>query len=250
MVTVTTASAQGLYAADARVIVGQLSAVEMLEFVQKWRVRCVLDASHPFAAVVSRSAIALAKDCEIAYLRYERAAASASNQLTAQALATQDLSAQDLTAQDDEIDVAYVDSLDDLIETDILQHQRVLFTVGYRHLAKLAPLRKTSVLFARVLPSVDAITEALSAGFSSKEIVALRPPVSLVVEAALWQQWDITCVVAKASGAAGGESVKRAIATQLGVKLVLIKRPQLTYPNQTNSVQRAVAFCSKTLRLY
>jgi len=255
VVTVATESARGLYAETARVAVGALAVSEMTEFVRAWDVRCVLDASHPFADVVSRqaillcqgSAIALIKDQykdqaedstqenELAYLRYERSAVSAPSPAVAQ------------NPGDSAI---CVDSLYELIKTDILQHQRVLFTVGYRYLAKFAPLRQTSALFARVLPSVEAISGAIAAGFSSKEIIALRPPVSSAVEAALWQQWNITCVVAKASGAAGGEKVKRAIAAELGVQLVLITRPQMTYPNQTNSVPAAVEFCLKSLSLY
>lgn len=239
VVTVTTASARELYADTARVFVGPLSASAMVAFVAQWRVRCILDASHPFAHVVSRQAIALVQNSgqepELAYLRYERPTVSAPDCSASQNL---------------EDNAIYVDSLDDLIKTDILKHQRVLFTVGYRYLARFAPLRQTSVLFARVLPSVEAMTGAIAAGFLSQDIVALRPPVSPAVEAALWQQWKITCVVAKASGVAGGEATKRAIAADLGVTLILIKRPPLIYPNQTNSMRDAVEFCSKTLRLY
>ena len=250
VVTVTTASARDLYPKAARVFVGALSASDMLVFVQKWQVRCILDASHPFADAVSRQAIALTQNqnadqdsCPAyirpAYIRYERSEVSASG-----------LRASHSASQNLEDNVIYVDSLDDLIEFDILRHQRVLFTVGYRYLAGVAPLRQTSVLFARVLPSVEAISGAIAAGFSAKEIVAMRPPISAELESALWQQWKITCVVAKASGVAGGERTKRAIAAQLGVTLVLVKRPQLTYPNQTDSVIAAVDFCSKTLSLY
>ena len=271
VVTVTTEAARALYTQTMRVVVGALSALEMKAFVEKWRVRCILDASHPFANVVSQQSIALAKsrfdesrltNSELAkgepdksgpeksmtssspahlqthqlyYLRYERQSISGIERAK---------------VENSENRVTYVDSLEDLIETDILRRQRVLFTVGYRHLAQFAPLRQSSVLFVRVLPSVEAIKGAIAAGFSSKEIIALRPPVSAAVEMALWQQWQITCVVAKASGAAGGEEAKRAIAARLGVWLVLIKRPQLIYPNQTNSISSAVEFCCKRLSLY
>lgn len=276
VVTVTTEAARALYAQTIytqtmRVVVGALSALEMKAFVEKWGVRCILDASHPFANMVSQQAIALAKSGfdesglakreltksepdksepeksvtssrpanlqthQLYYLRYERQSI---------------LEIERPKVENSENSVTYVDSLEDLIETDILRCQRVLFTVGYRHLAQFAPLRQSSALFARVLPSVDAIKGAIAAGFSSKEIIALRPPVSADVEMALWQQWQITCVVAKASGAAGGEKTKRAIAARLGVWLVLIKRPQLIYPHQTNSVSSAVEFCCKRLSLY
>ena len=130
----------------------------------------------------------------------------------------------------------------------------MLFTLGCRQLSRLAPrlthLRQTSQLFVRVLPSIEALSAAQAAGFSTQEIMAIRPPVSLALERALWQQWQISVVVAKASGLAGGEAVKRAIALELGIRLILIERPPILYPQQTNLISGAIEFCVKTLRLY
>ena len=77
--------------------------------------------------------------------------------------------------------------------------------------------------------------------------MALRPPVSPELEAALWQQWQISYVVAKASGHPSGETVKHQIAKQLGVTLVLIQRPDINYPTQTDSIPIAIEFCTDVL---
>ncbi len=247
VVTVTTAAARRLYLDTAEVWVGQLLAQSIDAFVQRWKVRCILDASHPFASEISRLAIATAERSHInqtngeqeaiAYLRYER------REICPQSF---DKTAADKTA-------TAVRSIEEILESDILQHQRVLFTLGYRQLLQFAPslahLRRKSQLFARVLPSAEAIAAVSAAGFSAQEIVAIRPPVSRALERALWQQWEISTVVAKASGVAGGEAVKRAIAAELGVRLILIERPALIYPKQTNLISEATEFCSETLRL-
>ncbi|MEL6602958.1 MAG: cobalt-precorrin-6A reductase [Cyanobacteria bacterium J06614_10] len=260
VVTVTTHAAKALYPAAATVCVGQLSQQAMEAFVQQWQIRGIVDASHPFACEISRQAIALAKpsalssatssapssvlsgSSTIAYRRYERPT------IVPELPFSQNTST-DSTSTDNDT-VIYVKSIEKLLNSDILHHQRVFLSLGYRHLARFAPLRQTAQLFARVLPSVDAISGAIAAGFSSSEIVAIRPPVSPDLEAALWQQWHITQVVAKASGAAGGEATKRQVAKQLGIRLVLIERPQLMYPAQIHTVSDAVAFCRKTLSLY
>jgi precorrin-6A/cobalt-precorrin-6A reductase len=50
-------------------------------------------------------------------------------------------------------------------------------------------------------------------------------------------------VVTKASGTAGGEDIKHQIAAELGVKLIVIDRPSIAYPQQTSDLQTALAFC-------
>ena len=228
VITVTTESAKRLYADMAQIRVGQLSSQSLPGFVDQWQVSCILDASHPFASEISRLAIALAQTQSIPYLRYERETV-------------------DCTHQAADPSVILVDSVESLISSDILRYQRVLFTVGYRYLSQFSHLRPDARLFARILPSVEAIAGATAAGFAPADIIALRPPVSAALEAALWQHWKITRVVAKASGVPSGEATKRKLADQLGVRLILIQRPQLVYPNQTNSVIEATDFCSKII---
>ena len=63
----------------------------------------------------------------------------------------------------------------------------------------------------------------------------------------MWQQWQISLVVTKASGKAGGEDIKREVARELDIPLVVITRPQIIYPQQTDCLDEAIAFCQKYL---
>ena len=241
VVTVTTPAARNLYPADARVEVGKLSPQLAQAFIHQNRVSCIADASHPFASEISHCAIALAQKHHIPYLRYERPAIAPSPSSSAT--------------------VTQVDSTESLVNSPLLKHQRVLFTIGYRYLSRFSHLRETSKLYARILPSEQAIVGSLAAGFSPEELIALRPPISLALEIALWQQWDISCVVAKASGQllpsanknthhkaiASGEQIKRQAAAQLGIQLVLIHRPSVVYPQKTEDIEDMFQFCIKTL---
>lgn len=228
VVTVTTPAAKGLYLPTASVSVGKLTPETIQKFALQQNIRCVVDASHPFACEISRQAMTLCERQGLAYLRYERSAVE---------------SAADKSVID-------VDSLEALLASDLLHRQRVLFTLGYRHLSQFAPFRQTSELFARVLPSVEAIAGALAAGFAPQNIIALRPPIAPALEKALWQQWQISRVVAKASGEPGGEAIKRQVAAELGVGLILIRRPAIAYLAQTTSADAVVGFCTESLKLY
>ncbi|MEM6449766.1 MAG: cobalt-precorrin-6A reductase [Cyanobacteria bacterium P01_D01_bin.105] len=231
VVTVTTAVASTLYPAETSVFVGKLTQAQMGDFVLTHTVSCVLDASHPFAQVVSTGAIALAAQSgHIAYLRYERAP----------------ISSEQGEPDNGEL-VSSHPSLETLLNPSQLRGQTILLTLGCHILLNYAPqlaqLRKTSKLFVRVLPSQAALSAALSTGFSAKNILALRPPISYSLEKALWQQWQISTVIAKASGQAGGEAIKRQVAAELGVHLRLLQRPPIKYPHQTHCLAEAIRFC-------
>lgn len=240
IVTVTTAAAARLYPASARIWVGKLLPATLPTFIAQQQIRCVLDASHPFASEISRLAIAQ----NLPYLRYERPSISAESFPNPPNSPTSQRSPSLIT---------YTDSIDTLTSSplinSLLRNQRVLFTLGYRHLIRFSHLRPSAKLFARILPSSEAIASAEAAGFDASELMALRPPVSLALEKALWQQWNISIVVAKASGTPGGEAVKRQAARSLGVKLILIRRPPMVYPQCTSTVSVALKFCAESLRL-
>ncbi|MDJ0704721.1 MAG: precorrin-6A/cobalt-precorrin-6A reductase [Leptolyngbyaceae cyanobacterium MO_188.B28] len=135
-----------------------------------------------------------------------------------------------------------LDSFDALLAGDYLAGERVLLTVGYRTLGQFQPWQNRAALFARILPSMAALEAALAAGFTPDRLIALRPPISADMEEALWRQWNISLVVTKASGQAGGEDIKRKLAAKLGIQLAIISRPHLLYPQQTSDLAVALAF--------
>ena len=224
VVTVTTAAARRAYpeGPDLTVRVGGLDPEAMEEFVQVHRVGAVLDVSHPFAVEISRGAIAAAARLNLPYWRYERPAVDPSP----------------APGQ-----IRTVDDLSAVLTPEMLSGQRVLLTLGYRWLHHFAPWQSQATLFARILPSPVALEAALAAGFTPERLIALRPPISAELERALWQQWRITRVVTKASGAPGGELTKRALAEQLAVSLIILNRPRLDYPALCPSPEAALAAC-------
>jgi len=242
-ISVTTEAARGLYppAPVLRVWVGRLDAGQIRQFLQEQGIVAILDASHPYAVEISKLAVAAARECDIPYLRYERPPVSSdwpSQIPKSPNPGTHYPPSQILTE---------VDSFETLLVGECLAGERVLLVVGYRPLPLFRAWQERCTLFARILPSLPALQAALDAGFTPDRLVALRPPVSAELERALWKQWQISLVVAKASGTAGGEDVKRAVAAELGVPVVLIKRPAVEYPQQTSQVAVALEFCRRLL---
>jgi len=227
VVTVTTEQAQSLYPPGPalQVVVARFNAETLPRFLEREAIAAVLDASHPFAAEISRLAIATAKQRHLPYLRFERPAPVAPPNPRE----------------------TRVESFEHLLSSHILEGERVLLTVGYRPLPLFLPWQERATLFARILPSVVALETALEAGFSPDRLLALRPPVPLALERALWQHWHISQVVTKASGQPGGEETKRQIAAELEISLIVIARPPIAYPQQTSHLDRVLEFCRQSV---
>ena len=229
-VTVTTKAAEALYyqSPKLQLLVGRLTANQLGQFLQQQQITAILDASHPYAVEISQMAIQAAAKQQIPYLRFER--------LPVKAQAIKDSQ------------VICFDSFDTLLAGNYLHQQRVLLTIGCQALPLFRSWQDKSTLFARILPAIASIETALAAGFSSERIIALRPPVAADLEKVLWRHWDISLVVTKASGVVGGEEVKRKVAAELGIPLIVIERPRVEYPQQTSDLAEALAFCQSYVR--
>lgn len=225
VVSVATQAAKDIYLADTQVVIGYMNLEQMQSFCQRENIQQVIDASHPYATEVSQSAIAITAKLDIAYLRYERSNYQAAN-------STQTNSS-----------IIELDSFDTLLAGNYFQGQRVLLTVGCKILPQFQSWQKRATLYARVLPKLESLNIAQKAGFTSDRIVAIRPPLTIELETALWQQWQISLVVTKASGTAGGEDIKRQVAADLNIPLIIIARPQMDYPQQITDLQKIVALC-------
>lgn len=227
IISVTTESARALYppALTLHVWVGKLTPDSLEEFLRQQQIVAILDASHPYAQVVSQNAIAAAQKLQIPYLRYERPVLD--------------------WGINSQLKLGGLDSFETLVSGNYLQAQRVLLTVGYKPLQMFRPWQERATLFARILPSVTALEAANQAGFTPDRLICLRPPIGAELEKALWQQWQISLVVTKASGTAGGEDIKRTVAAQLGIPLIIIDRPTVEYPLKTSDLSVALEFCHR-----
>jgi precorrin-6A/cobalt-precorrin-6A reductase len=227
LVTVTTESALHLYPdhPNLRVQIGQLNPTEAISLCQIHRVCAIVDASHPFATQISKLATDTAQQLHIPYLRYQRPVVAPSSALHSPIL--------------------YLDKVGDLLKEDYLAGQRVFLTLGYKVLPVFQPWQQRSILFARVLPRVDSLQVALTSGFTPDRLIALRPPIALDLERALWQQWQINLVVTKESGLEEGQAQKQRLAQELGIPLIILKRPPLRNRPQTSDLSEILNFCQQ-----
>ena len=225
VVSVVTATARSLYLEHTPVFVGCMELEEMQSFCKREKISAIVDASHPYAVEVSQNAIAISNRLDLPYMRYERPKCRTSNLESANSL------------------IIELSSFELLLSGNYLRGHNVLLAIGCKALSQFKSWQTRATLYARVLPKIKSLNTALNAGFTSDRLIAIRPPLDTALEKALWQQWNISLVVTKASGKAGGEDIKRQLATELNIPLIIIQRPAITYPQQTTDIQKILAFC-------
>lgn len=245
-ISVTSEAAKKMYplAPELSLRVARFTEDTLIQFLQQENIIAVVDASHPFAVEISRLAIAITTQQHIPYLRYERPDI---NPHTGCNLTGCDATAIERSTVAGTVHPIQLESFDDLLAGEWLRSQRVLLAIGYQPLPRFRCWQTQATLFARILPSPIALETALNAGFAPDRLIALRPPISCDLERALWQQWRLSLVVTKASGTGGGEHIKRQLAAELGIPLVIIARPKIEYPKKTSEIANAIAFCRQHL---
>ncbi|MFL9925975.1 precorrin-3B C(17)-methyltransferase [Herbaspirillum lusitanum] len=176
--------------------------------------RVLLDATHPFATQMSQQLMALSQELGIPYLRYERA-----SELPSSAVADP---GQVLCA-----------SMEDAATQAMARGRRIFLATGSKDLAGFlrAPGAEHCEWFVRVTAEPEFIQRALDLGVPRDRICAMQGPFSQAFNQALWQDWQIDCVVTKDSGAAGGYRAKADAARALGIALLTVQRPPLDYPH-------------------
>lgn len=181
--------------------------------------RVLIDATHPYATLMSEQLVGLARELNIPYLRYERA----SDYQPADGVwrATPQLAAQ----------------------TAIASGQRIFLATGSKDLATYlqAPGAADKQWFLRLTADPELIERAVALGVPRERICAMQGPFSAAFNEALWRDWQIDCVVTKDSGAAGGYGEKVAAARALGITLVVQGRPVLDYPRVAGSIDAVSA---------
>lgn len=230
IVTVTTENAKKLYPIhpNLTIWVGKLTA-EMLEsFIREHHIKAVISASHPFAEIIAQQSIDCCTRLNIPYLRKERPLIHLS------------------PGSNYHIPLKNYQEL--WTRPELFQEKKVLLTLGYKALPLFIPYQEKAYFFARILPSLESLQTALNCHFLPERIIAIRPPLTLELERALWQQWQIEVVITKASGSAGGEKIKQQLAQELNIPLIIIERPNINYPQITESMEDVLRFCQTYYR--
>jgi len=178
---------------------------------------CVVDATHPYATRITEHVAQAAQEKGVPYLRLIREGEPEGDWTGA-------------------VDVASAAALANEVQGNIL------LTTGSKDLATFTAAVEgfQTRLYARVLPVVASVEHANELGIPTSHIIAMQGPFSTEMNCALIHEFDIACLVTKASGKAGGFWEKVEAAKTCGVELIVVNRPTVEEGLNYEQVQQVL----------
>lgn len=186
---------------------GRLDETEMEQQIQKKQITLVIDATHPYAVIVSQN---IRRACSRTGTEYIR-------------LARKETDASWKQEMEDVIEVASVAEAAAFLAK---KEGRIFAATGSKELSayQVIPDYQNRVV-ARVLSTPEAVSECAMLGFSGKNLICMQGPFTEDLNVAMLRQAQASWMVTKESGKAGGFLEKLRAAKKAGAKLVVIKRP-------------------------
>jgi len=204
-VSVATAYGETLIepAKNVRVVSGRKDADGIAALLRETGAELILDATHPYAAEVTKTLQAVARQAGVEYLRILRREDH------------EDLSGCVLV-DDTQGAVAYLNGTEG----------NVLLTVGSKELSAYTKVQDWQTrLFARVLPLPASAEIAFELGFDGRHLICMQGPFTEEINEAMLRMLDCRYLITKDTGAAGGFVEKIRAAKACGVTPVVIRRP-------------------------
>ncbi|WP_115627924.1 cobalt-precorrin-6A reductase [Buttiauxella agrestis] len=185
--------------------VGRIDSAEIADLLVSQAVRWVIDASHPYAELLSRNITQACEIAGVALSRYQR------------------------RSELHDLEHPLLHKVANLQAACTVAQKfgsRVLLTTGSKELAAYQQGLPGKTLLARVLPTSEVMAECEALGLGVDNIIALRGPFSAEFNAATYDFCSPDVVITKESGAEGGYLDKVNPALARGIPCVVVTRPQ------------------------
>ncbi|MDR0508213.1 MAG: precorrin-6A reductase [Candidatus Methanoplasma sp.] len=178
---------------------------EGIRRIMKEGCSCVIDATHPYAVVISGKIRAACEDTGSEYIRLVRAESCEHDDI--------------VTVPDIPSAVEYLSGTDG----------NILITTGSKELDKYTAIKNyKDRAFARVLSMPTASQTCADIGFEGRNLFCMQGPFCEELNYGLLKQIDAKYMVTKDSGEPGGFEEKVRAAKRAGTKIILISRPKET----------------------
>lgn len=181
---------------------GRLTQEDMQALFSREAFDLVVDATHPYAPLVTEN---LQKACAATGTEYLR-----------------------LLREESKMPESCIYAEDTKMAAELLKNLpgRFLLTTGSKEIAVFSSVPEFAQrCYARVLPVEESILACKKAGLPASHIYAMQGPFSLEMNLALLHSCGASILVTKEAGSKGGFPEKAQAASQAGAKLLVIGRP-------------------------
>ncbi len=210
------------------IITGKLNNKdEIINFIKKNKIKYVVDATHPFAEIISKNLNNACREIHTPLLIFERKSLIKNIN-----------------------NFFYIDDLKAINMVD-LENKNILLAIGSRFLNDTANyyVNCKANVFARVLPTYESITKAFGSCIKNSNIAILEPSKNndSILEKKLCDFWKIDYVLCRESGSYSQKNWENIVSGN-EMKLFLVKRPKVKndYSYSFNQYENLIDHIIKT----
>jgi precorrin-6A/cobalt-precorrin-6A reductase len=184
---------------------GPLDDESLTRLIDQRKIAAIVDATHPYAAIIRATASRIARQKGILYFRFTRASTAIGDDPNVERAADHETAAMRAFAHG----------------------KPVLLTTGVRNLAPyVAQSRRSGLkLWARVLDRPESVAACRQAGIPQECVLTGKGPYSAEENLRQIRALEVGVLVTKDSGPEGGTLEKLQAARTAGCKVILVERP-------------------------
>lgn len=186
------------------VVSKRMDKEEMEDFIVLGVYDFVIDATHPYADIVTENIKVACNHTNTKLLRLLRG------------------------VSENEDGCFYVKNTKEAIEILEKTKGNIFLTVGSKTLEEYTKLEDYNKrCFVRVIPMVKSLEKCIDLGFDRSKIICMEGPFSAELNQVMFKMSNATYVITKDSGHIGGFKEKIIACRNLGIKVIIIRRPNM-----------------------
>lgn len=210
------------------VLTGSLDLSGLRSLLRERKVRLIIDATHPYAGMITAMAWQAAREMQVPFIRYQR---------------------PPVAEQTGYVNVYQTHNYEEAADIAKDLGEIIFLTIGSKNLRPFVEMGKKfgRRIIARVLPEARVLTECTALGMSSRDIIAVQGPFSTEMNMAILREYHVGVLVTKDSGKTGGTDTKLEAAARMGIPVVVVGRPDYQGVPVTDSIPEIVEKIRKTM---
>ena len=206
---------------------GRMDREEIRTFLQNGSFEAVVDATHPYADLITDNIRMAMQGMKLPYLRLRREESADSTYEGVIRFQTNEACAGALEKTEGNI----------------------LLTTGSKELSKYCSVEEVrNRLYVRVLPGTESLSLCMEQGITGKQIIAMQGPFTAEMNEAVIHQYGISVLVTKESGSSGGYAEKLEAAQKAGIPVFVIGHPQEAGYSFGELCRRLEKLCGQRIR--
>lgn len=204
---------------NLNLLCGRMDEREIAAFLKEKQIDLVIDATHPFAVLVTENIRTACAGESVAYMRCLREDETEEDEQAGKEV--------DKKEEDEAEKVICVESVLKAVEYLKSVKGNVFISTGSKELQYYTEIEDyRERCYVRVLSVRESVKKALDLGFEGEHLIAMQGPFSMDLNVAMLKQTKASYFVTKESGKNGGFAEKTKAARETGAVLVVIGRPK------------------------